>query len=221
MIRRYITVLIIGIIIVGGALFYFKNPKSDPSKTLGTTCKNAEMIFYYSDSCSWCQKVKDEGTITKIKELGIKVKEINTETGPVLYQFQGVPTFIINDKVYSGYKTFDELEELLGCPADSKQGLETPSQAPSSVTTEKLKEIVIDASKFEYNPSVVTVKRGERIKLVINNTDTLHGIRIPELEISGNDFVEFTAEKTGEFTWYCNNFCGQGHQEMQGKLIVE
>jgi len=98
---------------------------------------------------------------------------------------------------------------------------EKKTEEISRVPTEKLREIIVDASKFEYNPSVITVKKGERIKLIINNTDTLHGIRIPELEINGNDFVEFVAEKTGEFTWYYNNFCGQGHQQMQGKLIIE
>lgn len=83
------------------------------------------------------------------------------------------------------------------------------------------REIIIKASRFEYNPSVITIKKGEKIKLIIDNMDAAHGIRIPELGISGKDFVEFTAEKAGEFTWYCNYFCGQGHQRMQGKLIVE
>lgn len=87
--------------------------------------------------------------------------------------------------------------------------------------TEEIKEIVVNASRFEYDPPAIRVKKGERIKLTINNTDALHGIRIPELGINGNDFVEFTAEKAGQFIWYCNNFCGEGHRQMQGKLIVE
>ena len=91
----------------------------------------------------------------------------------------------------------------------------------SQTQIEKVKEITVSASRFEYNPSVITAKKGERIKLIINNVDTLHGIRIPELGVSDNDSVEFVAEKTGEFIWYCNNFCGQGHRQMQGTLIVE
>ena len=87
--------------------------------------------------------------------------------------------------------------------------------------TEVIREIIVNASRFEYNPSVITAKRGERIKLIINNTDALHGIIIPELGISGNDFVEFVIDKEGEFIWYCNNFCGQGHQQMGGKLIIK
>lgn len=85
----------------------------------------------------------------------------------------------------------------------------------------QIKEIKISAYRFGFEPAAVTVKKGQKIRLVINNTDALHGIRIPDLGVAGNDLVEFTANKTGEFPWFCNNFCGQGHQAMSGKLIVQ
>ncbi|MFH1820381.1 MAG: DUF5667 domain-containing protein [Candidatus Nealsonbacteria bacterium] len=78
-------------------------------------CEFNEMIFYYSDTCSSCQKVKDDGTIEKIEELGIKVNQANIAFEPIKYQLQGVPSFVINEKVYLGYKTFKELIELLEC----------------------------------------------------------------------------------------------------------
>lgn len=81
----------------------------------GLGCEFKEMIFYYLDSCSFCQKVKNEGTISKIEELGIKVNQINAQVGPVEHPVTGVPAFIINGKVYSGYKTFEQVKELLGC----------------------------------------------------------------------------------------------------------
>lgn len=87
--------------------------------------------------------------------------------------------------------------------------------------TSQAKEIKISAYRFGYEPAAVTVKKGQKIRLVINNTDTLHGIRIPDLGLAGNDQLEFTANKTGEFPWFCNNFCGQGHQGMSGKLIIQ
>ncbi len=90
-----------------------------------------------------------------------------------------------------------------------------------SVQTNEVKEFIIKAARFNYNPDVIRVKRGEKIKLTIDNLDTTHGIRIPDLKISGDSFVEFIAEKPGEFYWYCNNYCGDGHRQMQGKLIVE
>jgi len=84
-----------------------------------------------------------------------------------------------------------------------------------------VKEFTIDAFRFGYNPNIVTIKKGGRVRLSINNTDTKHGIRIPDLGISGNESLEFVADKVGEFNWYCNKYCGDGHSQMQGKLIVE
>ena len=58
-------------------------------------------------------------------------------------------------------------------------------------------------------------------RIKIENTDVLHGIRIPDLKIRGDDIIEFTADKTGEFDWYCTNMCGEEHMQMKGKLIVK
>ncbi len=83
-----------------------------------------------------------------------------------------------------------------------------------------ISEFRIDAFRFGYAPDTITVNQGDKVKIYINNTDTLHGIRIPELGIKGNEVLEFTADKKGEFVWYCTNMCGSGHMQMQGKLIV-
>ncbi len=78
-------------------------------------CKFKEMIFYYSDICTPCERVKNEGTLSKIEGLGVKVTQIDVKEGPVEYDFSGVPAFIIDKKVYAGYKTFEQVKDLLGC----------------------------------------------------------------------------------------------------------
>jgi hypothetical protein len=78
-------------------------------------CDYDEMIFYYRDGCGWCGKVKSDGSIEKLEDLGVKVTQINTLVGPVEHQLSGVPTFIINNEVYVGYRTLEQLKELLGC----------------------------------------------------------------------------------------------------------
>ena len=69
-----------------------------------------------------------------------------------------------------------------------------------------VKVINLKASRFEYSPSIITVNKGDKVKIIMDNADITHGINIPELGISGNDVIEFTAGTTGEFTWYCNNY---------------
>lgn len=84
-----------------------------------------------------------------------------------------------------------------------------------------VKEFTLNATRFQYAPDTITVNKGDKVKININNIDTKHGIRIPDLGIKANDVLEFTADKQGEFVWYCTNMCGEGHRDMQGKLIVK
>lgn len=79
-------------------------------------CKFSEIIFYcYEKGSSPCQKIKDDGTIERIEELGVKVNQVDIMIEPVQHQFSGVPAFVIDEKVYIGYKTFSQLKDLLGC----------------------------------------------------------------------------------------------------------
>jgi len=84
-----------------------------------------------------------------------------------------------------------------------------------------MRHITIDAKRFEFDPGVIRVKQGEDIMLMINNADTLHGISIPALGVSGRDSVNFKATEKGEYTFYCANFCGHGHESMRGTIIIE
>lgn len=94
------------------------------------------------------------------------------------------------------------------------------SNTGNAIKESEIKEFTVKAFRFGYTPDTITVNKGDRVRIIINNTDTLHGIRIPELDLKNNNQIEFTADKTGEFVWYCNNMCGKGHMEMKGKLIV-
>jgi len=113
--KYFIILIIIGLMVVAGFSINFFSKKNE-NVLSNSQCQAKEMTFYYLDTCGWCQKVKSDGTIDKIEALGVKVNKINAAVGPIRHQFQGVPTFVINKKVYSGYKTFEELKELLGCP---------------------------------------------------------------------------------------------------------
>jgi len=83
------------------------------------------------------------------------------------------------------------------------------------------------AKKYEFNPSTITVKKGERVRLIITALDKDHGIKIDAFEVNHilkkgtAATVEFTADKAGEFPFQCSKFCGFGHGKMKGKIIVE
>ena len=88
-------------------------------------------------------------------------------------------------------------------------------------------EIQMTAEKYDFKPDTVTVKKGDRVKLVITAVDHDHGFKIEAFQINqklpkGKPVtVEFTADRAGTFPFQCSQFCGLGHKKMKGKLVVE
>lgn len=87
--------------------------------------------------------------------------------------------------------------------------------------------IHVTAKKYAFIPATITVKRGERVQLIITALDREHGFKLAAFHINQKlakgmpTTVEFTADKAGTFPFECSVFCGLGHRHMKGKLIVE
>ncbi len=103
-----------------------------------------------------------------------------------------------------------------------------PTTTPTPVTppVSGVHEIKVTARNWEFSPSSIEVKKGEKVRLLVTSVDVPHGFSVPEYQINerldpGKEVaVEFTAEKTGEFTAFCSVFCGAGHSKMRGKIVV-
>ena len=88
-------------------------------------------------------------------------------------------------------------------------------------------EISIAASKFQFTPETVKVKVGQPVTFVLTSFDRIHGFKMPDLGLR-TDIVpgqetrlELVPEKAGSFTFFCDVFCGGGHEDMDGTLVVE
>ncbi|HEV2578140.1 MAG TPA: cupredoxin domain-containing protein [Acidobacteriaceae bacterium] len=85
---------------------------------------------------------------------------------------------------------------------------------------ESPRRIEITATKFKFDPSEITVKKGQPVVLVIKSADVAHGLRFRELNLNvkvgkgGTAEMPFTPDKTGDFVGHCSVFCGSGHGEM-------
>ena len=99
--------------------------------------------------------------------------------------------------------------------------------AAAHLAAETPPEVRIGAKKFEFHPNKVTVKLGQPVVLVLTSEDRIHGFKMPELGIRSDIVpgqetrVTLTPQKTGSFTFFCDVFCGDGHEDMDGMLIVE
>ncbi|HUQ89459.1 MAG TPA: cupredoxin domain-containing protein [Vicinamibacterales bacterium] len=87
--------------------------------------------------------------------------------------------------------------------------------------------INVVAKRFEFEPSRIEVTEGERVKLVITSADGVHGVQIKKFKVTkkvprGGDpiTVEFVAAAAGEFPIMCSEYCGDGHEDMKGMLVV-
>ncbi|HLY17332.1 MAG TPA: cupredoxin domain-containing protein [Bryobacteraceae bacterium] len=99
--------------------------------------------------------------------------------------------------------------------------------APQIPAQTAANEIKVTAKKYEFNPGVIKVKRGDHVRLLITATDHDHGFKLEafhidqELKKGETTPVEFTADTAGTFPFECSKFCGLGHKRMKGQLVVE
>ena len=90
----------------------------------------------------------------------------------------------------------------------------------------KDKVIKLTAKKFEYSPAEITVKKGEPVVIDVTSEDVRHGFTLPDFGIRADikpgsvSRISFTPDKAGRFAFACDVFCGGGHEEMSGTLIV-
>ena len=79
---------------------------------------------------------------------------------------------------------------------------------------------------WQWSP-VLKLKKGETYRLHLSSLDLVHGFSIFPLNLNfmvlpGYDYVlTVTPTTTGEFYVVCNEFCGIGHHQMVGKILVE
>jgi len=87
--------------------------------------------------------------------------------------------------------------------------------------------IKIEARKFRFAPNVIEVKKGEDVVLELTAVDFPHGFSLPDFKIRADLImdkpvrVKLKPDKEGQFGFLCDNFCGSGHEEMAGTLIVK
>ena len=86
---------------------------------------------------------------------------------------------------------------------------------------QELRVVTVEARKFSFDPDIIRVKQWERVKLIIDNVDMLHGIGVPDMELFWDKEIILDTSTKGEFPFWCANFCGSGHENMTGKIIVE
>ena len=86
--------------------------------------------------------------------------------------------------------------------------------------------IPVVARKFVFIPNEIVVRQGESVVLEFTVPEVAMGFFAPELGLRALIVpgevarVPFTADKAGRFDFLCDVFCGDGHEGMNGHLVV-
>ncbi len=100
------------------------------------------------------------------------------------------------------------------------------SVAAVTMAAPRVRTIKMVAKKWDFVPATIKVKKGETIVLKLTAPEVPMGFNLPDFNVR-TDIVpgkvatlKFTPDKAGTFTFLCDIFCGEGHETMNGKLVV-
>ena len=86
--------------------------------------------------------------------------------------------------------------------------------------------ISITAKRFAFAPQRIELKVGVPVILELSTLDRKHGFAVPGLHVDAvitpgkPTRVRVVPDKAGVFAFHCSVFCGGGHEDMGGEIVV-
>lgn len=114
------------------------------------------------------------------------------------------------------------------------------NEVPECITTvkpyEQGKTVQLDSTTYQlyyvskmwqFDPYEVELPAGSEVDIFVTSTDVVHGFNIHEKNVNmmavyGNvnkQTVNF--KKPGTYNIYCHEYCGAGHHNMMGRIIIK
>src|SRR3989344_1954893 len=99
----------------------------------------------------------------------------------------------------------------------------TPTNSNETIT----QIFTVTGQNFSFLPAIINARKGDRVKIIFKNTGGFHDFKIDEFNVAtqkiqegAEETVEFIADKTGSFEYYCSigNHRAMG---MKGTLIIK
>ena len=112
-------------------------------------------------------------------------------------------------------------------PAPEPTTAPPPTAAVDLKVQVAAKAFTVVGNNFAFDLKEIRVKKGTTVKITFKNSEGFHDWRVDEfsaatqnLQAGGQETIEFTADKTGTFEYYCA-FGKHRQMGMKGNLIVE
>lgn len=91
---------------------------------------------------------------------------------------------------------------------------------------EKTYQVFAVAKMWSFEPSEIYIPVGSEVDFFITSKDVVHGFNIPMKNVNmmavygGITKTTVKFDKPGVYDIICHEYCGVGHQNMHGKVIV-
>src|SRR3989344_3654266 len=92
--------------------------------------------------------------------------------------------------------------------------VEAPTVNVDNINNENVaivKEFTITGRNFSFSPSLITVQKGDRVKIIFQNSAGFHDFEIDEFGVAAKqaqspttEVLEFVADQAGSFEYYCS-----------------
>jgi len=97
------------------------------------------------------------------------------------------------------------------------------SAAKNMMNEDGIKTFIVEGGMFYFSPKEISVNKGDKVKIVFKNVEGVHDWVVDEfnartkiIKTGETDEVEFIADKTGSFEYYCS----VGTHRQQGMVGV-
>lgn len=101
------------------------------------------------------------------------------------------------------------------------------ADAPTNQPQQQNEQVIkVNARKFEFQPAVITLKKGVPVILELTSSDVVMGFNVPDMKSRATILpgvvtrLRLVPDKVGVFTFLCDIFCGSGHEDMSGAISV-
>jgi cytochrome c oxidase subunit II len=97
---------------------------------------------------------------------------------------------------------------------------------PKAFSDEGAKVVKISAKRYEFSPQEISLKKGVPVILQLMTEDRSHGFSAPSMNLQAEILpgkiteLKVTPQKAGTFDFFCDVFCGSGHEGMNGRITV-
>ena len=130
-------------------------------------------------------------------------------------------------KKYNQARWSIDVENLENTDEDMSVDEEENTEEEPTEEVSTTKEFDIIAKQWDFSPSTVEVNEGDTVILRVKSIDVKHGFFLSTFGVNENlnpgetKTIQFVADRKGTFPFYCSVFCGAGHTDMDGSLIVK